>query len=209
MAEPLSEPSPDEDLDDAEAAAAAEERMQSVQRGFAAAKAAGVGAASRLMKELRQVSLSGNFEVTLVQDSLLVWEVRLFEWAFADDSPLHQDLQQLSMDADDLVAVVLRIHFPEDFPFGAPLVYVRSPVLTSEFIFDGALCMEMLVDWQPQYGNMVAMLVQITSFLGLSAARVASVAGTQPPAAQEKAREAYKRLKAFHQKKGWGAEAQR
>ena len=113
------------------------------------------------------------------------------------------------MDADDLVAVVLRIHFPEDFPFGAPLVYVRSPVLTSEFIFDGALCMEMLVDWQPQYGNMVAMLVQITSFLGLSAARVASVAGTQPPAAQEKAREAYKRLKAFHQKKGWGAEAQR
>ena len=85
MAEPLSEPSPDEDLDDAEAAAAAEERMQSVQRGFAAAKAAGVGAASRLMKELRQVSLSGNFEVTLVQDSLLVWEVRLFEWAFADD----------------------------------------------------------------------------------------------------------------------------
>ena len=29
-----------------------------------------------------------------------------------------------------------------------------------------ALCMEMLVEWQPQYGNIEAMLVQICAFIG-------------------------------------------
>lgn len=46
--------------DDGEAEAAAERLMLSVQRAFAAAKAKGVPAATRLMKELRQVCASGN-----------------------------------------------------------------------------------------------------------------------------------------------------
>ena len=64
-----------DDEDESAAVAAAEARMQSVQRGFAAAKAAGVPAATRLMKELRQVCLTGTFEVELVQDDLQVWQV--------------------------------------------------------------------------------------------------------------------------------------
>ena len=61
----------DEDEEEAAAAAAAEARMQSVQRGFAAAKAAGVPAAARLMKELRAVCMSTTFEVNLVEVALL------------------------------------------------------------------------------------------------------------------------------------------
>jgi hypothetical protein len=34
-----------------------------------------------------------------------------------------------------------------------------------------ALCMEMLVEWQPQYGNIEAMLVQICAFVGARCVR--------------------------------------
>ena len=64
-----------EEEDESIAVAAAEARMQSVQRGFAAAKKAGVPAATRLMKELRQVCLAGTFEVELLKDDLRVWQV--------------------------------------------------------------------------------------------------------------------------------------
>ena len=128
------------------------------------------------------MSLAGQFEVDLVDDRLTVWEARLFEWNFDEDSRLHGDLAALADRAPDddaaaLVSVVLRVHFPDDFPFAPPLVYVASPPLASEYIFDGALCMEMLVDWQPQYGNVDSMLVQIAAFLACSA-RVAEIAGT-------------------------------
>ena len=198
---------PTEAEEEAEAQAAAAERMASVQRGFAAAKEAGVSSAARLMKELRAVCLAGNFEVDLVDDSLLTWEVRLYEWSFDDACPLHTDLAALSREADDLVAVVLRLQFPNDFPFAPPLVYVNEPVLSSDYIFDGALCMEMLVDWQPQYGNVESMLVQISAFLAMSNARVASAAtDAQRAAAKEGAAKAYKNLKEYHQKKGWGSQ---
>ena len=72
-------------------------------------------------------------------------QVKLFDWAFDDSSPLARDLQELSEEVDDLVPLVLRINFPDDFPFQPPLVYVTSPVLSSEYVFDGALCMEMCV----------------------------------------------------------------
>ena len=94
----------DMDDDDAAVEAAAEERMASIHRGFASAKAKGVQAAARLMKEMRQargpgllphtmarrasrssldprppiraqVCLAGSFEVGLVDDDLLLWEV--------------------------------------------------------------------------------------------------------------------------------------
>ena len=213
--------------DDDQAEAAAERLMQSVERGFAAAKAKGVPAATRLLKELRQVCSSGNgLELELINDDLQVWQVSLYDWAFDEESPLHKDLQSLSESKDDLVPLVLRIKFPDDFPFTPPLVFCASPTLHSEYIFDGALCMEMLVDWQPTYGNVETMLVQVTAFLSHSSARVASCVGKGAIAAaaaaaaagagddeasaasiaatQEKAKRAYENLKAFHDKKGWG-----
>lgn len=258
------EPDGDDDPDDeGEAEEAAERLMMSVERGFAAAKAKGIPAATRLLKELRQVCAAGNgLELALVNDDLQIWQISLFDWAFDESSPLHRDLQTLSEAKDDLVPLVLRINFPDDFPFSPPLVFCAAPTLHSEYVFDGALCMEMLVDWQvrthnwlpqpntldpneaifrdgfrltecwqPTFGNVETMLVQITAFLSHSGARVASCAqqrgggggggGAAAVAAadaveaatdadasieatQEKAKRAYENLKAFHDKKGWG-----
>ena len=197
--------------EDAEAQAVVERRMESIQRGLASAKAAGVPSAVRLMKELRRLCLMGVYEVDLVGDSLQTWEVALYDWAFDEQSALHRDLHLLSDARDELVPIMLRLHFPDDFPFSPPLVYIAQPELLSEYIFDGALCMELLVDWRPQYGNVEAMLVQISAFLSMSGARIASVAGSgaadvsqdETAAVQEKAKRAYEHLKAFHDKKGW------
>ena len=65
------------------------------------------------------------------------------QWAFDEASAIHKDLKQLSEEADDLIPLRLRVAFPDDFPFAPPLVFCSSPTLASEFIFDGALCMEM------------------------------------------------------------------
>ena len=49
------------------------------------------------MKELRQVcAAGGGMEISLVNDSLQVWQVELFDWAFDESSSLHKDLQDLS-----------------------------------------------------------------------------------------------------------------
>ena len=163
------------------------------------------------MKELCPLCLMGVYEVDLVGDSLQTWEIALYDWAFDEQSALHRDLHLLSDARDELVPIMLRLHFPDDFPFSPPLVYIAQPELLSEYIFDGALCMELLVDWRPQYGNVEAMLVQISAFLSMSGARVAAVAGSgaaqvpqdETAAVQEKAKRAYEHLKAFHDKKGW------
>lgn len=209
----------DDDVDD-EAAAAAEALMQSVQRAFAAAKKKGVPAAMRLMKELRAVCAGDSgVEIKLLDDNLMQWEVSMYDWALDEASALHKDLKTLAEAADDLVPLRLRISFPDDFPFAPPLVFCASPVLASEYVFDGALCMEMLVDWQPTYGNVEALLVQICAFLAQSGARVQSLAAKAgsssaagaPAAAEddetqrEKAERAYANLKAFHAKKGWSS----
>ena len=92
------------------------------------------------------------------------------------------------------------------------------------------------MDWQPTFGNVEALLVQICAFLAMNA-RVASLArsgggggharagaagagaeagaadagAAEPPeeddeAMRKKAARAYENLKAFHAKKGWGSE---
>tara|TARA_B110001452_G_scaffold120969_1_gene100405 strand:- start:709 stop:1392 length:684 start_codon:yes stop_codon:yes gene_type:complete len=218
VAAPAPADGPDEGADDQEAEAAAERQMESVNKAFSTAKAAGVPAAVRLMKELRRVCVGGSFEVSLNDDAeqpLLSWAVRLFEWNFADDSELAEDLAELSArrNDDELTPLCLGLKFPNDFPFGAPLVYIQSPALLSGNILDAALCMEMLVEWQPQYGNIEAMLVQICAFLSANS-RVASLAaeaaGQAPgpsagPVAQADAEKAYSTLQNIHDKKGWGS----
>jgi len=49
-------------------------------------------------------------------------QVTLFDWAFDPSSPLHRDLASISSAKSDLIAVLLRIHFPTDFPCVLPLL---------------------------------------------------------------------------------------
>ena len=82
-----------------DAASAADAQMQGVNRAFATAKRAGVPAATRLMKELRRVCMNGSYEVSVNEDApqpLLCWAVRLYEFNFDEDSPLAEDLAELS-----------------------------------------------------------------------------------------------------------------
>ena len=197
-------------MEDEEVAAAAAVQMESVQQAFATAKRAGIPAAMRLMKELRRVCVGGTFEVDLVDSApqpLQQWAVRLYEWNFADDSQLADDLGEMSTD-EEPTPLCLSMKFPDDFPFAPPLVFVSSPQLHSGHVLDGALCMEMLVEWQPSYGNVEAMLVQICAFLSVNS-RVSALADqsagpSSAPVDQEAAQRAYARLQSIHDRKGWG-----
>ena len=60
--------------------------------------------------------------------------------------------------------------------------------------------MEMLVDWQPQFGNVESMLVQIAAFLAMSDTRVAA---SHTPASKQNAERAYERLKQFWSRRWW------
>ena len=74
-----------------------------------------------------------------------------------------------------------------------------------------------MVDWQPTYGNIESLLVQICAFLAHSNARVASLVGKggdtsagadgalDDDAQRARALKTYENLKAFHAKKGWSA----
>lgn len=140
-----------DDDSDAEAEAATERLMLAMQKGFETAKRTGVPCATRLCKELMAVCAAGaSFEVTLIGDNLQQWEIALYDWAFDESSALHKDLKALSEEADDVVPLLVRIHFPDDFPFQPPLVYCSSPELLSEYIFDGGACQDCAALWQPR-----------------------------------------------------------
>lgn len=104
-----------------------------------------------------------HYKVTLYEDSLFVWHVRLLLPSIDQDSPLYQDLVQLKRRSGK-EGILLHFMFQADFPLRPPLVRVVEPLIHSKsrtsnqskanfcvftgghvFEVGGVMCMELLM----------------------------------------------------------------
>jgi len=106
-----------------------------------------VQATDRLMKELRDIYCSPNFnsggyQVELVNDSLYEWNVKIQR--VDPDSPLATDLNLLR-EREGKDHILLSFMFKDSFPFDPPFVRMVHPVLSGGYVLDGgALCMDLM-----------------------------------------------------------------
>eukprot|EP00727_Mastigamoeba_balamuthi_P012785 m51a1_g8129 putative ubiquitin-conjugating enzyme e2 q1 (254) ;mRNA; f:207641-209033 len=102
--------------------------------------------AVRLQKDLISMKndpeSKGRWSVELVEDDLQHWEVRVFE--FDESSQLHKDLQQYKR-AQGVDHVKLWFKFPDSYPIDPPFVMIRSPKIQGGSIFNGGLCVDVLM----------------------------------------------------------------
>uniref|UniRef100_A0A6A7FY30 E2 ubiquitin-conjugating enzyme n=1 Tax=Hirondellea gigas TaxID=1518452 RepID=A0A6A7FY30_9CRUS len=120
----------------------------------------------RLMKEyqelcrITQASSNPMFSVSLVDDSLYDWKVKLLH--LDQDSLLYRD-----MVAYGVPFILLSITFPDTFPFQPPFLRVLSPRIEKGYVMEGgAICMELLTPrgWASAY-TVEAIIMQFAASL--------------------------------------------
>eukprot|EP00045_Choanoeca_perplexa_P003737 m.33175 g.33175 ORF g.33175 m.33175 type:complete len:274 (-) comp12203_c0_seq1:82-903(-) len=159
----------------------------------------------RLMKELRDLDKSPSvkekvFTVSLVNDNLFEWDVRLYK--FDPDSDLYSDLQLLQR-AHGIDNIWLRVSFPSNFPFSPPFCRVLAPLVQGGYVLSGgAICMELLTPdgWSQAY-RMESVIVQLMSTIIKGKARI--VKAVRREFSEEQARRSYDYLVKTHAKYGW------
>lgn len=103
--------------------------------------------AVRLHKDLMNMLPEPNspkmWEASLINDDLSHWEVKLFE--FDPNSRLFKDMKKFSVDH-----ITLWFKFPEAYPVEPPFVMIRKPRVGGGSIFNGGLCVDILMqNWSP------------------------------------------------------------
>lgn len=157
----------------------------------------------RLMKEYEVLSRSGNkyFSVDLVSDCLDEWMVRLHR--VAEDSLLHQDMQELGV-----TCISLSLSFPENFPFHPPFLRVLAPRLEKGFVMEGgAICMELLTPkgWASAY-TIESIIMQFAASLVKGQGRIcrkSKTGGVSKEFSRRSAETSFKSLVRTHERYGW------
>ena len=102
------------------------------------------------------------FVADFVDDNVFLWAIKFTK--FPEDSQISQSLNKLE---DKTVDV--EIEFTTEFPMKPPKVSIRRPIMTGSFIFDGALCLELLLDgWRSSY-TVEAVCMQILAVISENA----------------------------------------
>lgn len=140
------------------AAALAKKKQPSSSGGRKPPRGGGGGSGSsrrasqRIMEELRHINASSpeknGYSVEPVEDNIYLWEVQLFDFDKAE--PIAKDLAHLRMRA-----IVMRISFPEDYPFSPPFCRIVRPRFvfhTGHVTVGGSICNELLSakGWSPE-----------------------------------------------------------
>ena len=156
-------------------------------------------AGARLAQELRHIAASrpaeNGYRVDLVADDLFQWEVRFF--AFDAAEPIARD-----MAAQGVAEIVMRIRFPEDYPFAPPFCRIVRPRFafhTGHVTVGGSICMELLTrrGWSPE-NTVEALCMSIRSTWLAGGARLDP--HSRRDYTEAEAREAFQRLVRQH---GW------
>jgi len=125
----------------------------------------------KITKEAEEKGELG-FSFDLIDDDLYKWEFKLHE--FDEDCQLSKDLIQYKK-KHGINYVTMRFHFPNDYPLTAPFVYIVSPKLTGTYIFNGALCMNILMQGWAAGIVPEALLLQIRQLFMEGNVRVANM----------------------------------
>lgn len=120
----------------------------------------------RLMRELRTLArgetVADGIDLALFDptgNDMRVWALKIHTRSIDPHCLLGKELRRL-----DILAVELELWIPDEFPIGPPRVRVLRPTFErgSFFVFDGALCLEILTTqgWSPAM-SLVRLGVQI------------------------------------------------
>jgi ubiquitin-conjugating enzyme E2 Q len=162
------------------------------------------------MKELARIhkseALRGmvRLPVELADDgaSLFEWSVRL---CVDEESTLGKDLAALKAATQGEVdSILVRVSFPEDYPFAPPFFRIAAPYVAGGFVQrGGALCTELLTQqgWASSY-TMEAVLMQVASILAHPRTHIASKAPAKYT--EEAARKSHRLVLMYHAQHGWG-----
>lgn len=104
----------------------------------------------------------------LVNDSLFEWHVRLH--VIDPDSPLARDMVEMNV-----MAILLHLSFPDNFPFAPPFMRVVEPRIEKGYVMEGgAICMELLTPrgWASAY-TVEAVIMQFAASVVKGQGRIA------------------------------------
>lgn len=107
-------------------------------------------------------------QVELVNDSLFEWHVRLH--VIDPDSPLARDMVEMNV-----MAILLHLSFPDNFPFAPPFMRVVEPRIEKGYVMEGgAICMELLTPrgWASAY-TVEAVIMQFAASVVKGQGRIA------------------------------------
>ena len=179
--------------------------------GAGGGRAGHTRASKRLMKELQRIHKSEALaSMVRLPIELADGDANLFEWSVRlrvdAQCSLGKDLTALTMATDGEVdSILLRISFPDDYPFAPPFFRVAAPYVTGGFVQrGGALCTELLTQqgWAQSY-TMEAVLMQVASILAHPRTHIAEKAPARYT--EEAARRSHRLVVLYHAQHGWGS----
>jgi len=158
----------------------------------------------RLMKELKDIQRNEKkddpvFTVSLVNDNLFEWHVRLHR--IDQESDLAADMRE-----QHISHILLHITFPDNFPFAPPFMRVMSPRIERGFVMEGgAICMELLTPrgWASAY-TVEAIIMQFAASIVKGQGRIAKkTKSSSKDFTRRSAEESFRSLVKTHEKYGW------
>ncbi|XP_046675583.1 ubiquitin-conjugating enzyme E2Q-like protein 1 [Homalodisca vitripennis] len=158
----------------------------------------------RLMKELKDIQRNERkedpvFTVSLVNDNLFEWHVRLHR--IDSESDLAADMRE-----QHISHILLHLTFPDNFPFAPPFMRVISPRIERGFVMEGgAICMELLTPrgWASAY-TVEAIIMQFAASIVKGQGRIAKKSkSSSKDFTRRSAEESFRSLVKTHDKYGW------
>tara|TARA_Y100000389_G_scaffold204574_1_gene258080 strand:- start:8224 stop:8730 length:507 start_codon:yes stop_codon:yes gene_type:complete len=153
----------------------------------------------RLMRDYQIIkqtnTIEDNYEIGPIDDdNLYEWQLKLFN--FEDDQILSKGMKEFNIDK-----LILNIKFSDNYPISPPFVYIVNPKLDSGFIFDGAICMELLT--QEGWGAATSISTLVMSIRAMLIHTNAKVIESSHSYTYDNAKKGFEYLEKYHKENGW------